>query len=332
MAKTYCVTGVNGFIAGQLAATLLAEGHTVRGTARNPAKTDAFAHLAGEPRFSVVEAHLDREDGWGDAVAGCDGVFHVASPVPLELPSDPQELVRPAVRGVELVLRAAAAAGVRRVVLTSSNSAVSAGHSAEETARTTFTEESWTNLDGDVDAYDVSKTEAERAAWRLSEELGIELAAVHPTYVQGPLLSRRPCASHEMLRRILTRADPGVAAFDMRLVDIREVVRGHIAAMQVPEAAGERFILHSECASMQDVADVIAAEFPERNVVTRRIPYAVIWLMSWFDKVIARKLPDIGTRMRLSHEKAERVLGVRFRPWQESVIAQARSMIDMGLV
>ena len=84
------------------------------------------AHLEG--LAELVTADLESDEGWAEAVAGCEYVLHVASPFPLEDPADEDELIRPAVQGTLRVLRACAASGtVRRVVLTSSVAAVRSG-------------------------------------------------------------------------------------------------------------------------------------------------------------------------------------------------------------
>ena len=122
------VTGASGFIAGHCVAELASHGYQVRGTVRDPVRA---AHLAG--LAELVTADLESDEGWAEAVAGCEYVLHVASPFPLEDPADEDELIRPAVQGTLRVLRACAASGtVRRVVLTSSVAAVAPDHAGPE--------------------------------------------------------------------------------------------------------------------------------------------------------------------------------------------------------
>jgi len=188
------VTGASGFIAMHCIIQLLERGHRVRGTLRSmgrePAVRETLAgHVEANGRLEFVQADLLRDDGWIEAAGGCEAVLHLASPFPGEEPKDEAELVRPAVDGTLRVLRAATAAGVRRVVLTSSIAAIAFGHAP---ADRTFTEEDWTDLEGKVRAYERSKTLAEQAAWdfcRAAENRGrIELAVINPGLVMGPLL------------------------------------------------------------------------------------------------------------------------------------------------
>ena len=122
---TVLVTGASGFIALHCVKQLLEAGYRVRGTIRTPAREASLRatlakHLEADDRLSFVEANLDSDDGWAAAAEGCRYVLHVASPLPKEAPKHEDELIVPAREGSLRVLRAAKAAGVERVVLTSS--------------------------------------------------------------------------------------------------------------------------------------------------------------------------------------------------------------------
>ena len=120
------VSGANGYIGIHVVNELLKEGHRVRGTVRSvkdPKKIESLRALAKDipDRLELVEADLEKPETWKSAVKGCTRVIHVASPLPVEMPSDEQELIRPAVAGVVNVLNAAVdEPSVKRVVLTSS--------------------------------------------------------------------------------------------------------------------------------------------------------------------------------------------------------------------
>src|SRR5882757_7000283 len=149
--STILVTGGSGFIGSHTILQLLAAGHTVRTTVRSlkrESEVRAMLRQGGaEPgeRLSFFAADLEKDAGWAEAVAGCDYVLHLASPFPPGVPKHEDELIVPAREGALRVLRAARAAGVRRVVLTSSFAAIGYGHKPRETP---FDETSWTNLDG----------------------------------------------------------------------------------------------------------------------------------------------------------------------------------------
>ena len=160
------VTGASGYIASHCVKEMLENGYRVRGTVRSLGDKRKVAHLQAMTdgaSLELVEADLTREEGWADAVEGCEYVLHVASPFPATVPEDENELIGPAVEGTRRVLAAAAATGtVRRVVLTSSVAAIAFGH--EDDAGKVYTEEDWSDVER-CDPYPKSKTLAERAAW-----------------------------------------------------------------------------------------------------------------------------------------------------------------------
>src|SRR5258707_11938259 len=159
--RTVLVTGGSGFIGCHCILQLLAAGYQVRTTVRNlKRETDVRAMLkagGAEPgdRLSFIAADLENDAGWSEAVAGCEYVLHVASPLPASLPKHEDELIVPAREGTLRVLRAARDAGVKRVVLTSSFGAIGYGHRPRKAP---FNEADWTQLIDHVTAYIKSKT------------------------------------------------------------------------------------------------------------------------------------------------------------------------------
>lgn len=193
---TVLVTGGTGFLAGWCGVELMRRGYAVRTTIRDLRRADdvraSFAAAGAETgdRLSIVAADLSANDGWDEAVAGCDYVLHVASPFPPAQPKDPDELIVPARDGALRVLGASLDAGVRRVVMTSSVAAVRHGRAAS--ADEPYNEEDWTNAeDLGRTPYVRSKTIAEHAAWDHVRARGAEsrLATVNPGAIIGPALS-----------------------------------------------------------------------------------------------------------------------------------------------
>src|SRR4051812_41364455 len=122
---TVLVTGGTGYVAGWVIVELLERGYDVRTTVRSAAKADAVRKAVAtevEPKLDFAVADLTSDDGWRDAVEGCDHVLHVASPLGV---SGQESLIEPARDGTLRVLRAATAAGVKRVVMTSAANAAS---------------------------------------------------------------------------------------------------------------------------------------------------------------------------------------------------------------
>src|SRR5271170_7410831 len=218
------VTGGSGYIAGYCISQLLNEGWRVRTTVRNlgaaeevRATIGRIAANAGAIEF--MAADLNSDVGWADAVAGADYVLHVASPVPTVDPKSDDELVRPARDGTLRVLKAARDAGVKRVVLTSSINAIIYGRG---TRAAPFTESDWTDETNRADSspYDRSKTLAERAAWAWhgAEGGALELVAINPGAVLGPVVSSEFSASINIVKKLLDGSIPGLPRLGFCLV------------------------------------------------------------------------------------------------------------------
>jgi dihydroflavonol-4-reductase len=330
------VTGGSGYIGGWCVLAALQAGHDVRTTVRDLGKGEALRaqlHAAAEfddARLTVVAADLRRDDGWAEAVAGCDFVLHVASPTLRNGPVDEAEMVAAARDGVLRVLRASRDAGVARVVLTSASGAIVYGHPSEAVP---FTEEDWTDVDAPgVAPYQKSKTLAERAAWDFvaAEGRGLELAAVNPTAVIGPLLGADDPPSLRTIRGLLSGAMPVCPPFGTGWVDVRDVADLHLRAMTDPAAAGERFLaISGRSLRIVEVARILRQQLGDRaaKVPTREIPVPVARLMGAINPALKAIRPQLGKTFPSTGAKAERLLGWRPRPVEESIRETAESLI-----
>jgi nucleoside-diphosphate-sugar epimerase len=318
MTERVLVTGASGFVAGHVIAELRSHGYRVRGTARRPV----------DGLDDVVTADLSHDDGWAAAVEGCDYVMHVASPLPKETPKSEDELIRPAVDGTLRVLRAAADAGVKRVVLTSSIAAVNSGRHNEVVS----TESDWSILDRSA-VYPKSKTLAERAAWDFARESGVDLVAVNPGMVLGPLHRPTVGTSVQVVQRLLTRDVPASPKMGFAPVDVRDIATAHRLALETPAAAGNRYILAGEHMWMRDIAAVLAEEFNPLGyrVPTGSLPTLLLRVMARFDSSIRPALDFVGRRELVSADKARRELGWTMRPVRDTILDTARSLIELGL-
>ncbi|WP_133908922.1 NAD-dependent epimerase/dehydratase family protein [Actinophytocola oryzae] len=319
MAERVLVTGASGYIAGHVIAELRTHGYEVRGTARR--LVDGLE--------DVVAVDLLRDDGWAEAVEGCDYVLHVASPVPRGVPRSDDEVVRPAVDGTLRVLRAAADAGVRRVVVTSSVNAVTTGLPDDRV----HTEADWSDVDR-CPPYQKSKTLAERAAWEFAESTGLELVTTQPGTVVGPLLGPAAVSSAGVVLSLLARQFPAVPNIGSAMVDVRDVAVAHRLAMTTPAAAGNRYILAGEHLWLRDMARLLAEVYNPRGfrVPTGAMPTWLLWLVGRFDQTARQGMQFVDRRELVSADKARRELGWTMRPVRESILATAESLIEHGLV
>jgi nucleoside-diphosphate-sugar epimerase len=335
------VTGGSGFIGSHAIVQLLAAGHQVRTTVRNLKREgDVRAMLrngGAEPgsRLSFVAADLTGDAGWADAVAGCEYVLHVASPLPPAVPKHEDELIVPARDGALRVLRAARDAGVKRVVLTSSFAAIGYGYKPRSAP---FDETSWTHLDGDdVAPYTKSKTLAERAAWDFiaKEGGGLELSVVNPVGVFGPVLGPDYSASILIVQRLMDGALPGSPRLSFGVVDVRDVVDLHIRAMTLLAAKGERFLaVAGDFLWMREIARILKNRMGSdaRRVPTRELPNWMVRLASLRDPAIKLILPELGKRKNATNEKARRMLGWTPRSSEEALTATGESLVRLALL
>ncbi|MFD4637324.1 SDR family oxidoreductase [Lentzea sp. NPDC058436] len=335
------VTGGSGFIAGHVVLRLLEEGHRVRTTVRSLGKEKALravladAGLADDSALSFVAADLTSDAGWAEAVAGCEYVIHVASPVHLQKVENEDDVIVPAREGTLRVLRAARDAGVRRVVLTSAFHAVGFGHPH---THGTFTEDDWSVLDGPgIDAYGKSKTLAERAAWDFvaAEGRGMELVAMLPVAVMGPVMGSAISGSNHVVQRILDGEMPGYPNMYMPIVDVRDVATAHVLAMTAPGAAGQRILVASgQSIALKDVGALLKSDLGDaaKRVPTRTLSDFVVKLAARFNPEFKSVAADLGFVKRVSTEKARALLGWEPRPAQDAVVAAGRSMVERSLV
>ncbi|HUK24366.1 MAG TPA: aldehyde reductase [Terriglobales bacterium] len=339
--STVLVTGGSGFIGSQCILQLLAAGHEVRTTVRSLKREgDVRAMLkegGAEPggRVSFFAADLENDAGWQEAIAGCDYVLHVASPLPPSLPKHEDDLIIPAREGTLRVLRAARDAGVKRVVMTSSFAAIGYGHKQRATP---FTEADWSNLDGeDMTAYPKSKTLAERAAWDFMAREGkdLELSVVNPVGVFGPVLGPDYSTSILLVQRLMVGAVPGTPRLYFGVVDVRDVAALHLLAMTHPAAKGERFLAVSgDFLTMLEIARVLKRRLGEaaRRVPTRQLPDWLVRLAALRDPAVKLILPELGKVKNASSEKACRLLGWFPRSNEEAIVATAESLVRLGLL
>lgn len=340
---TVLVTGATGFIAQHCVLQLLEAGYAVRGTARSPERAakvkdtlrphlsdDADAKIA---KFEIVQADLSFDDGWGDAVAGCAYVLHVASPIPRTPPKHEDDLIIPARDGALRVLKAAAAAGVKRVVLTSSVAAVLYGRDRSRT----FDESDWSDVDAKtIGAYEKSKTIAERAAWDFMGNLDseLELAVINPGLVLGPVLDDDWGTSGEVVKKLFDRDFPACPDLNWAMVDVRDVASAHLAAMTTPEARGQRFICAAANHSIRDIALVLDEKFSDNGfkIPTGKLPNFVMHLVALFDKTARLGLNDLGVQQNIDNSRIKSVLNWQPRELEEMVEAMGNSFIEYGIV
>ncbi|EPS74552.1 hypothetical protein M569_00199, partial [Genlisea aurea] len=266
--RVVCVTGAGGFIASWLVKLLLEKGYTVRGTLRNPddPKNRHLKELDGaDERLILLRADLKDYGSLFQAIDGCDGVFHTASPVT----DDPEQMVEPAVKGTRNVMRAAAEAKVKRVVFTSSIGAIYMDPNRDP--EQVVDETCWSDLEfckNTRNWYCYGKAVAEKAAWESASELGLDMVAINPVLVLGPLLQSTVNASVLHILKYLTGSAKTYANAVQAYVHVRDVAVAHLLLYETPAASG-RYLCAESVLHRGDVVDILAGFFPEYPIPTK---------------------------------------------------------------
>jgi dihydroflavonol-4-reductase len=335
MSQVILLTGVSGFIAKHIALKLLNAGYAVRGTLRRMDRADEvraalapyLTENAGELTFA--QADLESDAGWADAFRGVSALVHTASPFPLAQPRDPATVIRPAVEGTERVLKAAAASGVSRVVLTSSTVAV-----LNESKPDTLQDEAdWCDVHlPTTTAYAKSKTLAERAAWEIAKARGLKLTTINPGLVVGPPLDEHYGSSLGLVERVMKGRDPMMPPMGFPLVDVRDVAEMHLRALQRPETVGRRYISAAGSMAMVDMARTLKAAYPTRRIPTREAPKAIVRFLALFDPSIRTILPKLGHLERVSNARAVKEMEMEFIAPKAALLAAADWLARHGKV
>ena len=340
---TLCVTGASGYVGTHVVIAALEAGLKVRGTVRDPnndAKCDHLWRLADElgarDRLELVAADLLTPGSFDEALKGCDGLAHVAAVARFSAKDRQREIVDPSVEGVSNVYKSAAKAGtVRAVAHTSSVAAIV--RYADGRKGHVFTEQDW-NTESQIpdDVYGYAKAAAERAAWAFTEALDEDkrwrLCTINPAIVIGPTYTRAHCrTSPQIIRDLMRGSFPACPPIFFGFVDAREVAWAHVRTLMNPQATG-RFILCDEHGWMLDIANHLRRLYPGKTFPKGRLPKLVMLLAGIFDKRIELKLIRriLGNEVRYDSSRSRDVLGVKYRPFDDSLRETVDTMVQGG--
>lgn len=338
MAKTVLVTGISGFIAKHVALEFLKAGYQVRGTVRSRAKaakvTETLAKHADVEKLEIVEADLNGDAGWDEAMQGCDCVAHVASPFPMAQPKDEGELVRPAVEGTLRVLRAARRAGVKHFVQTSSTASIMYDFGKNPQI---FDEDDWTNVsEPGITPYVKSKTLAEKAAREFMEKEGgdMHFSTVNPGLVLGPPLDSDIGTSLEVIQLLLAGKYPGAPRLKMPTVDVRDIAKMHRLAMETDAASGGRYLGVSGAVWMMDMAKALRKGLGDKAKKTPKfeLPNVMVKLVGLFDPGARSIVSELGLDRNVDNSKTRKALGMDFISVDDAIVASGESLIEFKLV
>lgn len=348
--QTVCVTGATGYVAGHIVQRLLAAGHTVHATARNPSNAKAVGHLTSLPgaaeRLKLFKADLLADGAFDEALAGCSAVLHTASPYLLDCPPGKEEemLIGPAIRGTENVLNSVnRAPSVTRVLVTSSVVGVW-GDPSERGKGHVFTEEDWNKIAHPKNyPYFYSKMKAEQRAYEMEREAGGKwsLVTLNPGVVWGPPVGNRADGESvsQMIDLLSGALWPWAPPLGTAVVDVRDVALAHCLALVKDSAKGRYLLVNQERGwyLLPDAARILrraGAKYRSKWLPPLLPDYYGLML---FGPIMGCPVPitkaTFKKRPLVSTAKAARDLGIsEWIPMQRSVIDMAEDMTRKGMV
>ncbi len=321
------VTGVNGHIGNHIVRDLLENGYLVRGSVRDLNDESKTAHVLAhaaefglEDRLELVEGDVLEADGWDEMLRGCDGLFHTATVYSTR--NTATVILDTANKGTTHLLHAAAAVGLNRIIYTSSTAAVGTSPKGK-----TKDESVW-NTDTSL-PYTTAKTQSERLAWKLADELDLDLRVINPTAVLGGGFVR-PTPSVDFFQDAIAGNYPVVPKFPMSVVHVRDVAKAHRRAFEVDEAEG-RFILapHANL-TLATICKRIRTLNPNTKAPKYGLPNVLVPLavfQDWFGGLFGRQRyltravakNMMGGDTDYSSAKAEKVLGLAWEDFDTCI-------------
>lgn len=333
--KKVLVTGISGYVGQHCAAELLKNGYAVRGSVRSLSKTDEVTNgikkvIDPKGNLEYCELNLTEDEGWEQAMKGCDYVLHVASPFVASEPKDENEIIKPAVDGTQRALKFAKKAGIKRMVLTSSMVAML----GDANQSVNINQDSWTNVDSkSITAYIKSKALAEKSAWDFinnqDEENKLQLVVINPGPIYGPTLSGNLSGeSMSLYKDMITGKMPMLPKVIINMSDVRDIAAIHVKALENDNAIGKRFIVSTEKPySFKDMAQILKSNGYDK-VSTKVAPSFLLKFMANFNKDLKGSKPFIGNTFSGDVSETMKTFNWKPIPIKKTVMDTAESVMQ----
>ncbi|EFC42298.1 nucleoside-diphosphate-sugar epimerase [Naegleria gruberi] len=269
MTRIIAVTGATGYIAGHIIKELLEHGHNVRAIVRDLTNKKKYEYLKqfvknqDDKQLEFVEAKGSSIEDYAPVLIGADAVIHTATPFVVTAEDPQRDIVDPAINLTRAVILASIKSKVKRVVVTSSGGAFLNNPIPDNY---TYTAKDWNeSCSLTNNPYFYSKTLAEKEAWKLYEEhkSEFELVVVNPLYVFGPLLNGELNTSVKHALAYLMGYTQEVYPMSTGFVDVRDVAKAHVIAVENQQAAGQRLFCCDSVHAMEDLPKEIKRQYPQ---------------------------------------------------------------------
>lgn len=345
--KPVLVTGATGYVASWLVKKLLEDGLTVHAAIRNVGDEVKLKHLndiAEKSGGSIkyFETDLLEKGAYAEAMKNCELVYHTASPFITVVENAQRDLLDPAEKGTENVLRSANdTPSVKRVVVTSSCAAMySDALDCLNAPEGQLTEAVWNETaSAEYQPYSYSKTIAEKKAWEVNKEQNQwDLVTINPSLVMGPALNVKASKSESI--NILKQLGDGtmkmgVPKMGVGMVDVRDVAEAHYQAGFMPKAKG-RYITSAHNTDFLEMGLSLQPKFGGKYPLPKKaMPKWLLMMVGpMVNKVLTKKFirNNVNIEWKADNSKIKKELGVNFRPLQETMEDSFQMMVDEKLV
>ena len=327
--KKVFVSGGSGYIAMYCIKILLEKGYDVITSVRKESQIDLIKkslhkHNVALENLKFTILDLLKDEGWDDALKGCEYVLHVASQV---IPGDVDEdsLVKPAVEGMTRCLKAAIKNGAKKFVQTSSYAAIYGNDKSEHG------DNDWTDLSNkNLLPYEISKTKSEKKMWEMVEKSDITACAINPVLVLGPSLSGVLSMSNRLTIKKFFNL-PFVPDMAISVVGVMDVADAHVRAMESTKSNGKRFLLSEKTIKLIELTNILKkAGF--NKVPSMVIPNFVFKFLALFIPSMRSIAKRLGTFETLQTKNANEVLEWFPNSADTEIINSAKQLYDVGIL
>ena len=329
--KKVFISGGSGYIAMYCIKILLEKGYDVVTSVRKESQIDLIKkslekHNVDFENLSFTILDLLSDEGWDDALKGCEYVLHLASPV---IPGKVDEdlLVKPAVEGMERCLNAAIKNGAKKFVQTSSYAAIY----GRKKHNNKHSDNDWTDLSNEkIMPYEISKTKAEKKMWEMTEKANLDACAINPVLVLGPSMTGVLSMSNRVtIKKIFSL--PFIPDLSISVVSVKDVAVAHIMAMENDDATGKRFLLSEKTIKLKELCDILF-KAGYKKVPRFLIPNFLLKFVALFTpslRLIASRLGSVET---LYTKNANNILGWHPKSVDSEIVNSANQLYDVGIL
>lgn len=331
MNYTVLVTGGTGYIGSWVVKNLLERGYNVRLTTRNKNNLSKIQFLvnyaeSSKGKLEIWEADLLKMGSFDEVVMECDYVIHMASPFQTKIKNVQKELIEPALIGTSNVLRAVnLSTSVKKVVMTSSVAAVFGDNIDMKNLNLSEFDENQFNTTSSIkhQPYAYSKLLAEKEAWKIYEsQQRWQLITINPSFVMGPPLSKYADSGSIILMKEFLKGSYcfGVPNLEFGFVDVRDIAKVHIQAMEDINAKG-RYIISERVASLLNFAKIIQIEFKNKYQLPKKeAPKLLLYLFAPIFNLTRQFVEkNVGYSIKINSQKVINDFNLQLTPLEKTL-------------